>query len=99
MSYRESFRRRLNISSLTLADWAALSAAVSLAVAVAELLFELFAWAIGWQSPLLWFRPGNGLADIAWGAALMAVPLFVLNLLGAAMLRIWFWLFSFVRRR
>lgn len=98
MPYRDALQRRLRVSSLTLADWATLSFVVAIAAAIAFMLFHLVAWAIDWPGPNLWFGAGNRLADIGIGGAAVATSIFCFNLLGAATLRIYFWLLSLIRR-
>lgn len=99
MSYRDAFRRRFPVASLTLADWATLSAATAAAVATLIFLFHMIAWAIGWPGPLLGFGSANRLRDIAEIAAAVGVSLFIFNILGAAALRICFHVTRLLRRR
>lgn len=99
MFYRDALQRRFRVSSLTLADWVALSFVVATAAAIAFMLFHVAAWAIGWPGPLVWFGGDSRLADIGIGGAAIAVSIFCFNLLGASALRIYFWLLKLIRRR
>jgi hypothetical protein len=99
MTYPDAFRRRFQVSHLTLADWSVLSFAVAIAVAIAIMLFGLVNWAIGWVMPQASFGLENPLADIALASAMSAVSLFLFNLLGAAVLRIFFHLVKLAQTR
>jgi hypothetical protein len=88
MTYRDSFRRRIRLPTLTLADWIVLSFAQAMTATA------------GFVLALVFLVPRHyGIDDLFANSLMFAGAFFLFNLLAAALLRILFHLVKLLRRR